>query len=99
MNSFQLLEAKWKFKLDVAGSVGIMSQLQVIVEAMLAVRKAKGAMPFHAGIFPFVVPLHFCSRFYEELHLHLLKLAHAEDELARNDFVTKCFSGLRNAER
>ena len=36
---------------------------------------------------------------HEELHLHLLELAHAEDELACHDFVTESLTDLCNTER
>ena len=32
------------------------------------------------------------------MHFHLLELAHAEDELASNDFVAECFTDLGDAE-
>ena len=46
-----------------------------------------------------VVTLLLCTRLDEELHLHLLKFTHAEDELARDDFVAEGLSDLGNAKR
>jgi hypothetical protein len=39
------------------------------------------------------------ARLDEELHLHLLELAGAEDEVARRDLVAERLADLRDAER
>ena len=44
-------------------------------------------------------PFHLCAWLAEELHLHLLKLTHTEDELTCNDLVTECLTDLSDTER
>ena len=56
-------------------------------------------MPFQASLFPFLEPLHLLARTNEELHLHLLELAHTEDELTGNDLVTERLTDLGDTER
>src|SRR6476661_6455027 len=41
----------------------------------------------------------FRVRLYEILHLHLLKLARTQDEVARGDLVAKRLADLRNTKR
>jgi hypothetical protein len=45
------------------------------------------------------VPLLVGARLDEELHLHLLELAGAEDEVAGRDLVAERLADLRDAER
>ena len=45
------------------------------------------------------MPLLVRPRFDEELHLHLLELAHPEDEVPRRDLVPEGFADLRDPER
>ena len=56
-------------------------------------------MPFQTDFFPFLEPIQFSTRFYEELHFHLFKLTHTEDELTGNDFVTESLTDLSNTKR
>ena len=56
-------------------------------------------MPCHTSLLPLVEPLQFCSRFYEELHLHLLKLTHTEDKLSGDDLITESLTDLCDTER
>ena len=94
-----LLEAEREVVLDVRGGIGIVGQLLVVVETVVVVAEAQGAVPGHAGLLPTVPPLHLGARAHEELHLHLLELAHAEDELAGYDFVTESLTNLGDTER
>ena len=48
---------------------------------------------------PVVEPLKVGARLAEELELHLLELAHAEDEVARGDLVAEGLADLTDAER
>jgi hypothetical protein len=48
---------------------------------------------------PVLVPLLVRARLDEELHLHLLELAGAEDEVARRDLVAERLALLADAER
>ena len=55
-------------------------------------------MPFHARVFPELEPFHFRARLNEELHFHLLELAHAEYELPRHYLVAESLAYLCYAE-
>ncbi|CAB4968878.1 unannotated protein [freshwater metagenome] len=44
------------------------------------------------------MPLLIAARLDEELHLHLLELTGAEDEVARGDLVAEALAGLADAE-
>ena len=48
---------------------------------------------------PVLVPLLVGAGLDEELHLHLLELAGAEDEVARRDLVAERLADLADAER
>ena len=76
-----------------------MGQLVVVVEAVVLVAESERAMPLHAGLAPMVEPAQLVARTDEELHLHLLELAHAEDELPRDDLIAERLADLRDAER
>src|ERR1700759_5399477 len=56
-------------------------------------------MPPDALVDPVRVPLRGFGGRHEELHLHLLELAHAEEEVARRDLVAEALADLRDAER
>jgi len=56
-------------------------------------------VPFGAHVFPVIVPFHFFAWAHKELHFHLLKLAHTEDELARYNFVAEGLANLGNTKR
>jgi len=64
-------------------------QFVVVVKAVVIVAEAQRTVPGHAGVLPLVPPLHFGSGAHEELHLHLLELAHTEDELTGHDLVAE----------
>lgn len=55
-------------------------------------------MPGETGFLPELEPFHFCSRLHEELHFHLFELAHAEDELTRNNLVAESLANLCDTE-
>ena len=57
------------------------------------------AVPGQPGLDPALVPLLVGARLDEELHLHLLELAGAEDEVARRDLVPERLADLADAER
>ena len=99
MYALNLLETEWHVELDVGGSISIVSQLIMIMEAIVFCSEAEILMPLHAGLFPFSKPIELSTRLNEELHLHLLKLAHTENELSCHDFVTECLTNLRDTER
>ncbi len=99
MYAFHFLEAERHLEFDIGSGICIESELFVVVETVVVCSETKCLMPFHAGLFPFVEPLHFGAGLHEELHFHLLELAHAEYELAGNNLVAEGFSYLCYAER
>ena len=98
MDAFHLLEAEWHLELYVGGCIGIVGEFVVVVETVVLGSEAKCLMPCHATLLPLVKPLELCAWLHEELHLHLLKLTHAEDELTGYYLVAEGFAYLRDAE-
>ena len=99
VNALHLLEAERHLKLDVGGSVGIVGELLVIVEAIVLRAEAQSLVPLHTDLLPLCEPLHLGAGLNEELHLHLLKLAHAEDKLTCHNLVTESLAYLCDTER
>ena len=99
MYAFHLFETEGHAELDVGCGVGIVRQLFVVVKAVVLSTKSQCLMPFHTRFFPLVEPIELGAGRNEELHFHLLELAHAEDKLARHNFVSECLSYLRDAKR
>jgi hypothetical protein len=56
-------------------------------------------MPFQSLLFPVFVPFFLCAGADKELHFHLLKLAHPENKLPGDNFITESFTNLCNAKR
>jgi hypothetical protein len=56
-------------------------------------------VPAGALVDPVLVPVLVGAGLDEELHLHLLELAGAEDEVARGDLVAEALADLGDAER
>ena len=56
-------------------------------------------MPFHSFFFPVFIPFFLCAGPDKELHFHLFKFPHAENELPGYDFIAKCFTNLGNTKR
>src|SRR5215211_5898026 len=67
--------------------------------------EAEAKVPPQALLLPVLEPLHVPAlrrlrfRIDEELHLHLLELARAEDEVPGRDLVPERLADLRDAER
>jgi len=55
-------------------------------------------MPLEAPFFPLSEPFEFFAGAHEELHFHLLELAHAEYELACHNLVSESLAYLSDAE-
>ena len=55
--------------------------------------------PFHSLGAPVLKMLVVAAGLDEELHLHLLELARAEEKILRVDFVAEGFADLSNAKR
>ena len=98
MDTFHFLEAEGQLELDVGGSIGIVSQLVVVVETVVLCAEAKSLMPLHTGFLPRGKPVKFGTGLYEELHFHLFKLAHTENELTGNNLVTEGLANLCDTE-
>ena len=99
VDAFHLLETEGHLELDVGGGVGVVRQLVVVVEAIVFSPESQCLMPRHAPLLPCFEPVELRAGLHEELHLHLLEFAHAENELPRHDFVAERLSDLRDAER
>ena len=55
-------------------------------------------MPLHTSFLPLGEPLQLRTGLHEELHLHLLKLTHAENELAGHNLVAEGLTYLGDTE-
>ena len=103
VHAFDLLEAQrsTEVELHVERGARVVRQLllRVLVEPQPVFGEAEAAVPVHPLLLPVLEPLHVGARLDEELHLHLLELARAENEVARRDLVAERLSDLRDAER
>ena len=101
-DALELLPADREEVLDVARRARVVRQLVGVVLADPQVRLARtprSRYQLTALVDPVAVPLVGVGRRHEELHLHLLELAHAEQEVARRDLVAEALADLRDAER
>src|SRR5574344_1718730 len=55
-------------------------------------------MPFQARLFPLFKPIKFFSGANKELHFHLFKLAHTENELTGYYFISESFTNLSDTK-
>ncbi len=99
VDTLHLLESEGEIILYVGRRICVVGEFLVVVETVVVVAEAQGAMPSHTGLLPLVPPIHFGPGLHEELHLHLLELAHAEYELTRHDLVAERLAYLCDAER
>src|SRR5690606_1544753 len=82
----------------------------MIMITIIFFTKPQRQMPFQASLFPILIPLHLLPWFYEELHFHLFKLPHTENELTcyylvaeslprlsylKRDFHSSCFLNIQ----
>ncbi len=100
-NTPELAPAEREEELEVRRCLGVEAQLLgiVVAQAEVLVLQADGEQPVVAERAPVVEPLKVGARLAEELELHLLELAHAEDEVARRDLVAEGLADLADAER
>src|SRR5437870_3725228 len=86
--------------LNVYSAFGVMRQLfpWLLVKAQVFPREADVQEPLQTRINPFLMGLLVLSRAHKVLHLHLLELARAKDEVTGRDFVTKRFPDLGDTE-
>src|ERR1700744_2016521 len=99
MDAFNLFKAEWKLKFDIKSGISIMGQLGMLVEAVFFRRGTQSQVPLQAGLLPVLKPFFLRTRANKELHLHLLKLAHTDNELACNNLVPESFTDLRDTKR
>src|SRR5690606_34288566 len=100
MHALDLLPAEGEFILDVVGGLGVESQLprSMRVPAKTLGPEAQVDVPLHPDLTPLLEPILVGSRLHEELHLHLLELAGAEDEVAGGDLVAERLADLGDPE-
>jgi hypothetical protein len=86
---------------DIHGAFGVVRELVlgVFVAAEVLPFQAEGNVPVPALLKPVLEPLLVRARLDKVLELHLLKLAGAEDKVARCDLVPKALAYLRDPER
>ena len=87
--------------LDVDRPLGVVGQLlrRVLEVPQVVSVHAEVDVPAGPLVDPVLVPLLVGAGHDEELHLHLLELAGAEDEVARRDLVAERLADLADAER
>ena len=101
-DALQLVPAPRKQELDVGGTGRVVRQLVGAVRPRAAACSdgdAETHVPVEALVAPVLVPLRAVARRDEELHLHLLELAGAEDPVLRCDLVAEALAHLGDAER
>ncbi len=100
-DAFQLLPADRVEVLDVARAARVVRALRgvVLADAQLRAPQPEIEIPLQSLLEPVLVPALRLVRRHEVLHLHLLELAHAEEEVARRDLVAERLAGLRDPER
>ena len=96
----QLAPAEGEEELKVRGGLGVEAQLLgvVVTQAQVLVLQADAQQPVVAEGPPIPEPLQVGAGLAEELQLHLLELADAEDEVARGDLVAEGLADLAHAE-
>ena len=102
MDPLKLLPAEWEAVLHVDGALGVVGQLVwgMLAHAQTLRRNAVRLVPLESAW----QPLFECRGggligAHEHLELHLLKLAHAEDEVSWADLVAERLADLGDAER
>ncbi len=100
-DAFELLPADRVEVLDVARRAGVVRALRLVVlaHAKVDLAQTEVAVPGEPLLEPVLEPLRRLGGRDEELHLHLLELADAEEEVARRDLVPERLADLGDAER
>ena len=100
-DALELRPADREEVLDVARAGGVVRELVGVVRAQAQVVGADAELdvPALALAEPVLEPLLRLGRRHEELHLHLLELARAEDEVAGRDLVAERLADLGDPER
>ena len=93
------LETELVFDVDRALRVVGELLLRVLVVTQVLGVDAQVGVPAGAGVDPVLVPFLVGAGHHEELHLHLLELTGAEDEVAGRDLVAEGLAHVGDAER
>src|SRR5258706_13849271 len=99
MNTLYFFDPNGEIILNITGRIRVMCKLDVIVKTIFFFGKTKTQMPVQSFLFPVFIPFFLCSGTNKELHFHLFKLTHPENELPCYDFIPESFTDLCNAER
>jgi len=88
-------------ELEVGRRLGVEAELFriVVAEAQVFFFDAQREQPIAAEAAPVGEPFEVGVGLAEEFEFHLLEFTHAEDEVARRDFVAEGFTDLADAER
>ena len=99
-DALQLVPAPGEEELHVGRAAGVVRELALLVVAQVELvgRDAELEVPVHPLLEPVLEPLLGVGGRDEVLHLHLLELAGAEDEVLRRDLVAEGLADLGDAE-
>ena len=100
-NAPEFAPAEREHKLEVGGSLRVEAKLlrAVVAQTDILLLQTEGEQEVLAVASPVLEPLKVGAGLAEELKLHLLELAHAENELTGGYLVTEGLTYLSNAER
>ena len=98
VNAFDLAPAEREQVFDVLGSCSIVCELLVRLAAQSVGLDAERREPVPALLPPVLEPCGLGAGRNEELHLHLLEFARAEQEVLRVELVAERLADLRDAE-
>ena len=100
-DSLELRPADREEVLDVTGGARVVGELVGVMgpHAEVLLAEAVARVPGEPFCDPVAVPLVRLGGRHEELHLHLLELERAEDEVPRRDLVAEGLADLRDPER
>ncbi len=98
VGAVDLAPAEGEEELDVAGGLGVVRELLMVVVAQMLLRDAEGHKELLAELLEVVVELAVGAGLAEGLELHLLKLDRAEGEVARGDLVAEGLADLPDRE-
>ena len=98
---FELLPAERELVLDVEGGLRVVGELvrPVLLEPQLRSADTELVVVVYPRLLPVLEPFLVLRRLDEELHLHLLELAGAEDEVLGRYLVSERLAYLGDAER
>ena len=99
VNALQFTPAKW-ILYSRSNAARVVCQLlrAVLMKPQVLGSDAQAEIPVEACFPPMLEPLHGGVGFDEELHLHLLELTGAKDEIARGDFIAESLADLGDPE-